>query len=325
MRNQLRFVRTGLLSGIVAIGGIFSSLQAQSASDLLAAGRAEDALHQFQADVQKSPTDAAAHNLLCRAYFMIDDWDHAIAACERARDLDSKNSDYELWLGRAYGEKADHAKMLSAASLAIKVHDSFERAVSLDPKNWRARSDLAEFYMEAPAVVGGGKEKALHQADALAPLNAGMSHWVLGRLAEKNKDFEQAEREFRAEIASTHSDVKGWVELAIFFRHTNRLDEMEDALRHAESATVDRAESLMDAASLLLRTSRNPDLAIRLLRRYLSAPVEEGPAFRAHDMLGQLFEKQGNRAAAADEYRASLSLYRGYARAQEGLARVEHH
>lgn len=322
MRDRLGFGCKWLLAIAVVICGRIS--QAQSPSDLLAAGRADDALHKFQSDVQKSPGDATAQNLLCRAYFMTDDWDHAISACERARDLDRKNSDYELWLGRAYGEKADRVKFLSAASLVGKVRESFERAVALDPNSWRARSDLAEFYMEAPALVGGGKDKALKQADALARLNAGMSHWVLGRLAEKDKDPVQAEREFRAEIASTHSAVKGWVELAIFYRHTDRLDDMEDALHRAEWATVDCAESLMDGASLLLRTSRSPELAIRLLRRYLTAPVEEGPAFRAHDMLGELLEKQGNRSAAAAEYRASLSLYRGYARAREDLQRVEH-
>ena len=38
-------------------------------------------------------------------------------------------------------------------------------------------------------------------------------------------------------------------------------------------------------------------LAVRLLRRYLSSPVEEGPAFRAHDFLGQLLENRVTGAA----------------------------
>jgi predicted Zn-dependent protease len=106
-------------------------------------------------------------------------------------------------------------------------------------------------------------------------------------------------------------------------RHANRFDEMEKALHNLESGPVDRPEALMDGASILLRTGRDFPLAERLLRRYLSAPVEEGPAFKAHDMLGQIFEKQGDRHAAAEEYRAALALAHGYTRAQENLKRVE--
>jgi Tfp pilus assembly protein PilF len=60
-----------------------------------------------------------------------------------------------------------------------------------------------------------------------------------------------------------------------------------------------------------------------LLRRYLGAPVEEGPAFKAHDMLGQLFEKQGDRAAATEQYRAALALAHNYAHAKQDLKRLQ--
>ena len=61
-----------------------------------------------------------------------------------------------------------------------------------------------------------------------------------------------------------------------------------------------------------------------LLRRYLKAPVEDGPAFKAHDLLGQIYEKQGDIRAAADEFRAALALARSYKNAQENLKRVDH-
>ena len=107
---------------------------------MLNAGRADDAIRTLQQQIAQSPSDAEAHNLLCRGYYMLDEWDPAVAECERARDLDPNNSLYHLWLGRAYGEKADHAGFLSGASLAKKVRVEFERAVELDPKSWAARA-----------------------------------------------------------------------------------------------------------------------------------------------------------------------------------------
>jgi len=297
---------------------------ADSPKDLLAAGRVDDAIQTLKQQISHSPTDTEANNLLCRAYFMLEEWDHGISACERAINRAPQNSLYHLWLGRIYGEKADRAGFMSAAGLAKKVRSEFERAVELDPKSWPARTDLAEFYLEAPGIVGGGKDKARAQADVLASLNPAMAHYMNGRIAEKNKDTATAEREYRAAIEASHGGAHAWLNLALFYRHQNRLDEMEQALRTMESRPLDRPESLMDGGSILLRTGRNYALGVELVRKYVSGPtVEEGPSFKAHYILGQLLEKQGDRPAAAQEYRAALALAREYTRAQEALRRVE--
>lgn len=297
---------------------------ATSPKELLAAGRVDEALQTLEQRVSRSATDAESFNLLCRAYFMIDEWDRGIAACERARNLDPQKSLYHLWLGRIYGEKADHAGFLSAAGLAKKVRVEFERAVELDPESWEARADLADFYLSAPAIVGGGRDKAQAQANAIATLNPALAHWIAAHIAAKDRDTALAEREYRAAIAVNQSLGRAWVDLAGLLFRNNRLDDMEQVLRDLESAPVAQREALRDGASLLLRAGRDFPLAIRLLRRYLSSPVEAAPAFKAHDMLGQLLEKQGDRRAAAEEYRTALALSHTYARAQEDLKRVEH-
>ena len=291
---------------------------------LLASGRVDDALQILQSQTSRPIVDAESYNLLCRAYFMLEEWDRAISACERATSLDPRNSQYFMWLGRVYGEKADRAGFFSAAGLAKKVRSSFERAVELDPRNWEARTDLAEFYLEAPGIVGGGKDKARAQAEAIQPLNPAMAHWVLARLAEKNNDAAGAEREYRSEIAASQSSARSWFDLAAFLRHTHRLDEMDDALRKLEASPLERPDTLVDAASILLRAERDFPFAVTLLRRYLASPVEAAPAFKAHDLLGRILEKQGDKRAAAEEFRAALALAHSYARAQENLKRVEH-
>ena len=207
--------------------------------------------------------------------------------------------------------------------MAKRVRNEFERAVQLDPNSWEARTDLAEFYLEAPGIVGGGKDKARAQADALTTLKPAMAYYIVARIAEKNRDNATAEREYRAAIDASQGGAHAWLNLALFFRHTSRWDEMEQAIHTMESRPMDRPESLIDGASILFRTGRNFPYAIQLLKRYLSCPVEAEPAFKAHYLLGQLLEKQADRPAAADEYRAALALAHGYARAEEALQRVE--
>ena len=318
--------RINFLVGSILIVFLLLSSRAlaESPHHLVVTGHVDEAMETLRQQIQSDPKNAEAQNLLCRAYFQLDEWDAAISACERAAMLDPRSSLYRLWLGRAYGEKADRAGFLKAAKLAGKVRESFEHAVQLDPSNWEARTDLAEFYLEAPSMVGGGKDKALAQADALMNLKPPMAHWVQGRIAEKNKDSVGAEREFRAAIAASNGGAHARLNLALFYLHTKRLDEMEQALVAMETSPLDRAESFTDGASILLRTGRNLPFAERLARKYLQGTtVEEEPSFKAHTLLGEILEKQGDKKAAADEYQKALALASEYSRAQAGLRRVQ--
>jgi tetratricopeptide (TPR) repeat protein len=304
-----------------------ANASAQSAKQLLISGRVDEAISTLQQQTAQSlppANEAEDNNLLCRAYFMVEDWDRGISACQRAVSLAPDNSSYHLWLGRVYGEKAAHTGFLSAVGLAKKVRSEFERSVELDPQNWEARADLAEFYLEAPGIVGGGKDKARAQADALTSLNPAMAHYVCGRIAEKNKDLASAENEYHGAIEASQGGALAWLNLALFYRHQNRLDDMEQALRTMGSRPLDRPDSLMDGGAVLLRTGRDSKLATDLVRKYLSAPtVEQGPAFKAHYILGELLEKQGDRSGAAEQYRAAVSMAREYRKADEALRRIE--
>jgi tetratricopeptide (TPR) repeat protein len=308
---------------VLLFATLTSSVHATSAKDLLTSGHLDEAIQTLQSQIDRSANDAESYNLLCRAYFMLEDWDRGISACEKARALDPQKSLYSLWLGRIYGEKADRVGFLSAAGLAKKVRTSFEHAVELDPNSWEARTDLAEFYVEAPGIAGGGKDKARAQADAVAKMNPAMSHWIAARIAEKDKDSAGAELEYRAEVATSHSGARALFDLANFYFHAHRLDDMSQALRKLETAPIDRPEALMDSASILLRSDRDLPLAKRLLDRYLNSPVEAGPAFKANDLLGRVLEKLGDRQAAAEQYRAALALAHNYSRARDDLKRLE--
>ncbi len=311
------------LAGLLLILSFPLVLAAETPQDLLNAGRVDQAVQTLEHQIHTSPT-AEAYNLLCRAYFEVGAWDAGIPSCEKAAELAPADGLYHLWLGRIYGEKAGHAGFLSAAGLAKKVRAEFERAVELTPNSWEARTDLAEFYLEAPGIVGGGKDKARAQAELLAPLNPARAYWVKAKLAEKSKDVTTAEREYRAAIDASHGGARAWVDLAGFYRHVKRFDEMEQALRTLESSPLDHPGALVDGASILIRSGRDPAMAIRLLRRYIasSKTVEEAPVFWAHSLLGEVFEKQADRAAAAEQYRTALAMAHSYRLAQDGLKRV---
>jgi len=315
--------RSLCLTGAAWLWLLAGAAATQPSDALLAAGRADDAIRSLQSRVSSSPNDASAHNLLCRAHFMLGEWDAGIKACEKAVALDRYNSRYHLWLGRAYGEKAEHVLFWTAIRLAGRVRNEFETAVALDPDNADARTDLAEYYLEAPGFLGGGKDKAEAQARELMHLDPTKAYWVTGRLAEKKKDFKAAESEYRKAIPASNGRADAWLNLAAFYRHIGRFDQMEEALQHVRGSAVDKRSVLMEAAEMLVRSGRNSPAAVDFLQQYLGSPtVEEGPAFRAHYLLGTLLEQGGDAQTAAQEYRTALSMVSGYALAQSALQRV---
>ena len=159
----------------------------------------------------------------------------------------------------------------------------------LNPNNVDAHSDLAEFYLEAPGIVGGSRDKAVHEAELLLALAPAPAHWVNARLAEKKRDFTTAEDEYKKSIDVSHGGAASSLNLRLFYKHRERWDEMESALLHVRSAPpLDRPDALVDAAEILLRTQRDLGEAVNLLRAYLNcdSKVEQAPAFKAHYLLG---------------------------------------
>lgn len=118
----------------------------------------------FLAVVETHPESALANFYLGRIAFRGDDYDAAVEWFEKATELEKRNSNFHLWLGRAYGYQAQQAFIWQQLFLARKVKKQFEKAVALDTDNVLARWDLMEYYLKAPRFLGGSWEKAKAEA-----------------------------------------------------------------------------------------------------------------------------------------------------------------
>ncbi len=273
-------------------------------------GRADHAMELLQPTAERSSNDAEAQQLLCRLALQIERWDEAVRACEKAVALDSGSSDNHLWYGRALGEKADRVSFIKAYGLAKRVKAEFETAVSLDPRNAEALSDLGDYYTEAPGIVGGGKDKAAAVADKLDGVDRARAEELRGRIAASNKDMVAAEQHFRQAIAASPHPATYWMVLASFYQKQNDLLRMQEAIRVGLEANGSHGEPLVDAAHLLTRSGQDPEAAVRLLREYLASPEksEDEPAFRVQLLLASLLNKQGDTAGAAQQIQAAASI-----------------
>lgn len=109
---------------------------------------------------QAAGTEAETSFQQGRHYYAHKDYESAIEAFSAAARLAPGTSTYHHWLGKSYGRLAQNSSLFRAYRLSGRTREEFERAVALDDKNIDAISDLMEFYLEAPAFLGGGRDKA---------------------------------------------------------------------------------------------------------------------------------------------------------------------
>ncbi len=261
----------------------------------------------LEARVRANSADAAAHFALCRTYYQLENWESAIEQCEQAVQI-SPGSAHHDWLGRAYGAKAEHSSWLQAVPLAKKVRAEFEKAVMADPNDTIARRDLAEFYIEAPVFLGGGKQKAEAEASTLDATSRADALYIRARIAESDKDNAKAEELYRQSVAASSSPSEKLAELAGFYRRVGDLDRMQAAVdRIAKEHSPGTA--LFDSAAMLVRTGRDLPLAITLLKRHIAAGgTEDAPVYQAYYQLGLAYKKQGDPTAAANQFRQSSQI-----------------
>ncbi len=290
------------------------------ADALLQQGRVDEATASLRQILAAQPGDAQAHQLLCRIYYAQELADQAIHECELAVSNAPASSDGQMWLGQAYGLKASHASPFTALGLAIKVRVAFERAVQLDPENIHAMNDLGEFYVAAPALIGGGLDKAQALAARMQPRFPSQAHRLLALIAEKKKQNTIAEAEFSNAVAAGRTP-EAYIDLGHFYQRHNQPEKMVDALQAGITTDRRKGPSLVDAASILTDAHRSPELAETLLRAYLSssAKTDDAPAFKVHVQLGELLAHRGDSAAAHREYAAALALASNYAPARKAM------
>ena len=216
-----------------------------------------------------------------------------MGAFEEAVQLVPNVSQYRVWLGRAYGRRAENTskwKFFSALSLAGKARESFERAVELDGENKDALLSLFDFYLEAPGMVGGGVEKAAPLAARIEKLFPADGARCWAAIYEKRDEFAGAEEKLRLAHKLEPGEVGHLLSLASFLSRRGRYDESDQLYQQALQLAPESPDVWFSRGKALVRSGRNSAEARQLLGRYVNAdlPADATPRSEARELLKQL-------------------------------------
>jgi predicted Zn-dependent protease len=277
----------------LAIAGIFLTCALPAFSGDLS--RAEELYNRAQYSASVSLLDAHAKDasslfLLGRDHYMLGEFKKASGFLQRATAVQPQSSQFWDWLGRAYGKQAEIANPLSAMSLASKARQAFERAVEANDKDTEALSDLFDYYLEAPGILGGGYAKAESVAEKMSKADPAEGFFEQAELAQKRRQFQTAESELRRSVALGPNETGHLVALAKLLAKEGHAAESDAMFRKAEDSDPNAAGVWFARADTLIKEKRNLPEAKALLQKYVAAPItsNDPPRQEAFDLLKQV-------------------------------------
>jgi tetratricopeptide (TPR) repeat protein len=318
--------RVATLVAMMLVPGMLAGQNADTASGvrLFEAGKFKEAKTVFEPAFKANTRDAAAAFYLGRIAMEERKNDRAADYFETATKLDAKNSTYFLWLGRAYGREAQSANVLRQPGLAKKTRSAWERAIELDPDNLDARTDLIQYYVQAPGFLGGSTQKALDQAEEVRKRNALRGLLELGALYERDKRTADAEKAYLAASKEKSDRHVGEYRLGVFYQNTGAFDKAFELFESMIAANPNEFGALFQIGKTGAMSGQRLERAEEALHAYLqTTPGRNDPSLAAaHWRLGMVYEKRQDKPRAKSEYETALRLDPAFKQATESLKKL---
>lgn len=268
-------------------------------------GKWSEAKRTFESILQKDEKSADAHYwlglLLTRPDFKNED--AAVEHMERAVELNPANADYHYGLGAAYGTQAQSASILKQVFIAPKVKREFERAVELNPRHLQAHMGLAEYYRQAPGIMGGDADKAWKEADAIIALDEIAGRTFKARLFERDKKFAEAESELKTMVTNQPKDWRSWRNMGLYYLRIQKSDEALAAFNKYVELRPDTADAYARLGQAYV-LKKDAERAIAVSKKALAMDKELTTAVWN---LAQAYEMKGQKKDARETYQFLFS------------------
>lgn len=259
-----------------------------------------------------------------RAHMRAGNADRAERSFERAIEKEPRNGLYHLWLGNAVGMQASTASVVRQPFMARRIKSEFERAVQLDPELLDARDGLIQFYLLAPAVMGGDVGKAREQQREIARRDPVRGHIAAANIAWRGRDTVATERSLRAASAAAPDSLAPAAALAgrlLNWKRNSAAFGVWDAYLARQPQSITGRYQFGRIAAV---TGERLSDGERYLRAILA--VEDWPENNwtpgkaaAHARLGDVLRQQGKRDDARAAYNRALALDASSQVAKDGL------
>ncbi len=254
-----------------------------------------------------------------------DNLDAAVDAAEQATDTLPDDARSWFWAGRAYGLQAMRASLLGKPKWAGRSRDAYEKAVALDPALLEARYDLMQYYLFAPGILGGGRDKADAQAQELARQDLVWGKLAQSALAMNDKQPEKAEAVLREALVAVPQSNRARLALSGLLQRQTRWDDVRSLWRDRIGSAPEDALARYQLGRAAALSGSELEDGLAQLDAFLAAAVypENLTPGAAHWRRGQVLEKLGRKPEALAALRLAVADPSTRRQAEADLKRVE--
>lgn len=298
MRARQLIVFGMLLTGFVTSGYSDTFEEALQLLESKQYDRAEELLRQLNREDTKN---AEVWYYLGTLQLIKNDHDQGIDYLKQALKLKEDKRFYEK-LGDAYGMKAQNSGMVKAVFVIPKMREAWEKAIAMDARDITCRQRLFTYYLVAPGIAGGDKEKARQLAEEVLSIDPLKGYVLKASFYRYEKKYEEAESQLKAGLAIDSSDQELLRNLGFLYLEMEKFSDAEKWFRRNRELYPDEARSYDYLGDYFLKTDQ-PDSAFH----YFSAAIERDESLLyVHLKKGQALAK----LQKIDEAREAYQLVR---------------
>jgi tetratricopeptide (TPR) repeat protein len=270
--------------------------------ELLKTRNYRNAAIEFEHATAIDTTYAEAFYLLGQSYAKLEEYDSAIDALERTRQLGMFRDRVAAKLAVMH---QNSALTLYGQRKYREAIAAFEKSLELNPQNARALYNLGLCHnrLNDAASARGAFERAIEADPAYAN-----PHKSLGDLHRAGHNHTAAAAAYRQAIAVDPDYAAAYVGLAQVHIATGDLDKALPMLQKAVQVDPQFADSYLLLGNVLIRLGRSGE-AVQYLRKAISF-TPQNP--EAHYRLGEAYLAGGDHARAIAAANAALELRRDF-------------
>jgi tetratricopeptide (TPR) repeat protein len=250
---------------------------------LIKAGHWKRARAEVEPLYKANPNNAELNYLMSQIDDAFGDLSNARTLAEKAVALKGNESRYHRQLADVYGETAETASLFAKGGWAKKFKAEADTAAALDLKSLEARFDLLEFYLQAPRLMGGGKDKAAAMAEEIGKIDPAQGYIAQARLAQDRKDTEAQESSLLRAAAAEPNDHNIFLAVAEFYLRQPQpnFPSAGNYARKAIESDPGRVDAYALLATSLASGARWNDLESTLAQAEAKVPDDQVPYYRA--------------------------------------------
>jgi tetratricopeptide (TPR) repeat protein len=228
----------------------------------------------------------------------------AVEHLENAVTLNQGNAEYHFRLAEAYAKDFSYANVLRKPFLATRVRAELELAVRYKPSSIEYREGLIQYYVLAPAILGGSYVRARAHANAMGAFDPYFSLLAHAYISAEEGDHERAVSLYSKAVVMWPTAWQAYQRYGLYCLNVDQVDRAIDQFKMYVNLRPDTAASYEHLASAFVRKRMYDEAIEAYLKAYEIDPGLDALMFR----IAQLYEFKGSIREAAEFYGKYLTL-----------------